>query len=436
MKTKLALAIIVMLLSVGVYGLNIAAHVPAGYVAKVACSETFVAGRDFDDVIASDFNNIHFTFSNVKAKVNIEKKSVTGRLFGLGKSQAIYREHLGCTLDGAQPLSPISVPAPKLAKNYAIDIDPKVQGAVIPLFDDEGLSRPIITRGVVVVRDNKIIAENYADGFTPEMRQQSWSVAKGFTQALVGIATERGWMSLEDKSLFPEWSKDGRADIMLGHLLHMTSGLEFTENYQDPFSHVDQMLFNQRDMAAYAAQQKPLHAPGAHKAYSSGTSNIVSRLLRDRMETFGADYHAFPRKALFDKIGMSSAVFELDASGTYIGSSYIYATPRDFARFGQLYLQKGVWNGEQVLPEGWVDYTGQPVPASDGQYGSHWSLNTGQKTLPGLPEDVIHLGGNDGQMIIVIPSKNTVIARFGITRWPATLETDVYPLIREIYEAL
>jgi len=132
---------------------------------------------------------------------------------------------------------------------------------------------------------------------------------------------------------------------------------------------------------------------------------------------------------------MSSAIFEVDAAGTFIGSSYLYATPRDFARFGQLYLQNGKWNGEQILPKDWVNYTGQAAPNSEGEYGSHWSLNLNQSVLPGLPEDVIHLGGNDGQMIVVIPSKNAVIVRFGVTRYPATLKDDVYPLIRQVYEA-
>jgi len=133
---------------------------------------------------------------------------------------------------------------------------------------------------------------------------------------------------------------------------------------------------------------------------------------------------------------MTSAVFEVDASGTFIGSSYVYATPRDFARFGQLYLQNGNWNGEQILPPDWVNYTGQPAPGSGGQYGSHWSLNLNQTVMPGLPEDVLHLGGNDGQMILVIPSKNVVIVRLGVTRHPANLANDVYPLIRAVYEVL
>ena len=133
---------------------------------------------------------------------------------------------------------------------------------------------------------------------------------------------------------------------------------------------------------------------------------------------------------------MNSAVFEVDASGIFIGSSYIYATLRDFARFGQLYLQDGLWDGRRILPEGWVDYTASPAPGSDASYGSHWSLNLGGKSLPGLPEDVIFLGGNDGQMIVVIPSKNAVIVRFGVTRPPADVSRDVHPLIRSVFEAL
>ena len=436
------------LVSVGLFGACFAlascsltkmAKVPAGYKSKVTCSEVFVAGRNADNVMATNFENISPTFDWVKLKIDASAKTVEGRMLGFGKSKAVYRDGVGCSLIGKNGLEPVSIPLgiPQNLHRYDVVIDERLQKTVLELFDDASLPNPILTRGVVIIRNDQIIAEYYKTGFDENTKQQSWSTAKGFIQALIGIAAKDGHLSLEDKALLPEWKDDDpRSEITIGHLLHMASGLEFSEAYANPNSHVDQMLFNQDDMGKYAASRKLINTPGSLSQYSSGTTNILSNILRARLEGNGVNYHAFPKTELFDKISMSSAVFEVDAAGNFIGSSYIYATPRDFARFGQLYLQEGKWNDEQILPKDWVEYTHQPAPASNGKYGSHWSLNIGQRTLPGLPENVIHLGGNDGQMIVVIPSKNAVIVRMGVTRYPATLEDDLYPLIRKIYEAL
>jgi len=414
------------------------AKVPAGYKAKVACSEIFLADRNVEDVLQTNFENISPAFNWVNLKADLTHKKVTGKFLGFGKSVAIYREDVGCSLKGKNGL--FASPRPRsLNQNphsYKIEIKPQVQESIQSLFHNSETDNPIHTRAVVVIKNGVLIAEDYAHGFTKDTRQQSWSTAKGFMQALIGIAVKQGHLSLEDKNLLAAWKDDRRNQISIGHLLHMASGLRFSEAYANPNSHVDQMLFNQENMGAYAASQKLIHPPGTVSIYSSGTTNILSNILRNKLEAANVDYYDFPYKELFDKISMSSAIFELDAAGYFIGSSYIYATPRDFAKFGQLYLQDGVWDNEQILPEGWVDYTGTPAPEADGKYGSHWSLNIDQKVLPGLPEDVIHLGGNDGQMIVVIPSKSAVIVRLGVTRYPATLEADLYPLIRGIYESL
>lgn len=429
--------ILVLILIFALPTLSKMAKVPAGYKAKVACSEIFVAGRDSEAVLSTNFDNISPTFDWVSVKVLEDEKSVQTRFLGLGRSVAKYRDGAGCSLTGRGGLTPVSIPAPKESQSYSVDINPQVQKIAAAFFDDTALPNPIITRGLVVVQNGRIVAEQYAPGFDASTRQQSWSTAKGITQALIGIAVRDGHMALKDSRLMPEWPEgDPRADITVKDLLQMASGLEFGEDYANPNSHVDQMLFNQDNMGEYAARRKLEETPGTRSQYSSGTTNILSNILRRRLESRNVDYHAFPRRELFDKIAMSSAVFEVDAAGNFIGSSYIYATPRDFARFGQLFLQDGKWNGERLLPENWIDFTKEPAPGTKGEYGAHWSLNLGQSVLPGLPEDVIHLGGNDGQMILVIPSKNAVITRFGVTRHPANLSGDVYPLIRRLFDAL
>lgn len=436
-KKWISLAVIAALLLTAGRLFHKIAKVPSGYIAKVACSEIFAAGRAPSDVMETNFDNISPFFDWVDTDINEAAKTVSTSLFGFGKSVARFSDNLGCGLAGRGIPSQITIPSARSdhTHTYETEINPDVQSALMDLFDDTALPNPIITRGALVVQNGVVIAEHYAEGFEADTRQQSWSTAKGVTQALIGIAARDGHLSLDDAALFPSWSGE-KAKITIGHLLHMASGLEFTENYANPTSHVDQMLFNQRDMGGYAAERKLIHTPGTVSAYSSGTTNILSKLLRARLEKKGEEYHTFPQAELFGPLSMSSAIFEVDGAGNFIGSSYIYATPRDFARFGQLYLQGGLWEGTRILPQSWVAYTGEPAPGTGGKYGSHWSLNLNQSTMPGLPDNVIHLGGNDGQMIVVIPSENTVIVRMGLTRYPANLENDVYPLIAKVYAAL
>jgi CubicO group peptidase (beta-lactamase class C family) len=212
-----------------------------------------------------------------------------------------------------------------------------------------------------------------------------------------------------------EWRGDGRAAITMGDLLRMSSGLAFTEDYWTPFSDVNVMLFASPDAGALAAA-KPLDAaPGTRWAYASGTTNIVARAMRSAFPSH-ADYLAFPRRALFDRIGMTSAVLEPDASGTFVGSSFLFATARDWARLGILYAQDGVWAGERVLPEGWVKYSATPAPAAPtAQYGAQWWLKL-DSAAPGatLPADAFHASGHGGQFVTVIPSRQVVIVRMGL----------------------
>lgn len=417
------------------------AQIGVGYKTKITCSEVFVAGRKFEDVLATNFFNIDPMMDKISIDIDYEAKTVSGNLFGLGKSHAVYRESVGCTVFARDGVSPVDVPIVTAAQiasahKYDLTIGENVQAAVQALFDDKASTHPIVTRSVVVIQNGKIVGEHYKDGFDQDTHQQSWSMAKGITQSLVGIMTGQGLLSLDDKNLLENWQgNDPRNEITMGHLLHMASGLAFLEEYANTNSNVVQMLFNTKDMAEYAANLPLIYKPGEKSVYSSGTANIVAKIIRNTLVREGQNPHAFPRHALFDKIGMMSAIFEVDPSGTFIGSSYVYATPRDYARFGQLYLQNGIWEGEQILPENWVTYTRNPAVGRQ-DYGSTWSLNLDGETLPGLPKDVMFLGGNDGQYIFVIPSKNAVIVRLGVTRAPASFEQDLFPLIRGVYNEL
>jgi CubicO group peptidase (beta-lactamase class C family) len=223
-----------------------------------------------------------------------------------------------------------------------------------------------------------------------------------------------------------EWRSEGdpRSRITLDQLLKMSSGLEFDEDYSE-FGDATEMLYRSYDFAAYAAG-KPLAAePGELWNYSSGTANILARIVRQAAGSLYENYYGFLRHDFFDRIGMSSAVIEPDPSGTFVGSSYAFATPRDWARFGLLYLQEGVWNGQRILPPGWVAYTTAPAPAAPrGQYGALFWLNAGSasdptdREWPEVPPDAFYASGHHSQSVVVIPSRKLVLVRFGFTLDP------------------
>jgi CubicO group peptidase (beta-lactamase class C family) len=274
------------------------------------------------------------------------------------------------------------------------------------------------TRAVLVVHRGRLVAERYAAGFGPARKVLGQSVAKTVTGALAGIAARDLGLDLDAPAPVAAWRApdDPRRAITLRHLLRMTDGLDFNEAYFDPFgSDVLPMLFGdeRRDMAAYAASRPPAHPPGARWAYSSGTTNILSGVLRDAVGGTREAYLAFMRQRLFDPVGMASAEPEFDEAGTFVGSSWLHATPPDWARFGLLLLRGGVWEGRAVLPAGWVDLMRTPH-TPDRTYGAHVWLNAAGR-VPGAPPDLFMATGNGGQVIAVVPSKDLVVVRLGRT---------------------
>jgi CubicO group peptidase (beta-lactamase class C family) len=199
----------------------------------------------------------------------------------------------------------------------------------------------------------------------------------------------------------------------------MSSGLAFDESYDDPLGDVTEMLFVKNDMAKFAAMKPLLHPPGTYWAYSSGTSVLLAAILR---ETFAGedDYLRYPRERLFAPLGMRSAVLETDASGTFVGSSLLYASARDFARLGLLFLHDGVWRGERLLPEGWVAYTLTPAKAApDDSYGAQMWLKLPESDgygEPPMPDDAFYFLGHDQQIVAIVPSRDLVIVRLGLTQ--------------------
>ena len=390
-----------------------------GYAAKNLASAVFVSGRDAEEVEALDLNFSFIRFN--RNKVDYENKTVTSR-FLWGKSTAVYREGCGVTLlhgADADELRKQSYPLPA-------ETTPSVP---IPLGDSalraklEPIAKALVNDraynghpfAFVVLHQGKLVAERYDEGINADMKLLSWSMAKSFTNAIAGLMVGDGLVDINVPLDIPEWQNDDRKNITLNDLLQMQSGLEWNEDY-GARSDVNLMLHREQDMGQFALSKPLEHEPGTHWYYSSGSTNIVMRYLRGKFNSDEA-FLNYIRSRLFAPLGIRNAVFEQDMSGTPIGSSYLYVTAMDFARFGQLYLDEGCVDTLRILPEGWVDYTVTPASDSKGGYGAFFWLNKG-KELPYVPEDMFYCKGHDGQRIFIIPSKELVVVILGYSPTP------------------
>jgi CubicO group peptidase (beta-lactamase class C family) len=296
---------------------------------------------------------------------------------------------------------------------------------------------------VVVVQDGRLVAERYAAGVAVDAPLLSWSMGKSVTMALVGALVGDGRLDLPAPAPVPEWRAPGdpRGAITLDQLLRQSSGLAFDETY-GAVNDVSRMLFTRPDTGAFAAAMPLAAPPESVWSYSSGTSNIVARIVRD---VFAGDLAAMRRYAnerLFDPVGMTSALFEPDASGTFIGSSFVFMTARDWARFGELFRRDGVWDGQRILPDGWVRYAITPTPAAPlGSYGAHWWLDAGEvdaperRPWPQLPPETYAARGHSGQWVVVVPSARLVVVRLGLTL-PDLEDDGTQELVAELLAAL
>lgn len=407
-----------------------------GFAAKVTCSGVFVGGETVAQV-REGFPDERLR-SVVRLRVDTLAQATVARVPLLGSRRAVHRPGLGCTLDpvrgsistAAAPVrgahgGDASLPWPDGAAVHAggTPLDTLRLRAVIDSAFAEVPGAPLRrTRAIVVVHGGRIIAERYADGWSERNRFPGWSMAKSVTSALAGILAGEGRLDLDADSLRPEWlgRGDDRARITLRNLMHMSSGLEFDESYS-PRGGATRMLFNSADVTVPAAASPLRHEPASRFHYSSATTNLISWHLRERFADDAA-YLAFPARRLFEPLGMHSAVLEVDAAGTFVGSSFMYATARDWARFGLLFLNDGVWNGERILPDGWVAFSVSPAPAARaGRYGAQWWLNAGEtadttrRTWPDLPRDIFWAAGFQGQYVAIVPSHDLVVVRLGVT---------------------
>lgn len=418
----------------GAYRLARIASIGAAYKAKILCSGIFVAHRSPASLLDEELSVGKFRILRyITATVDYRSREVTASVCGF-KRTARFTPGFGSSLcykkTQADHFPALKLPPPSRQQNLEECIDARLAEALEWAFSEPHPAKMRRTRAVVIVQAGKIVAERYAAGFGKDTPMAGWSMTKGVMNALVGIMVRKGELRLDDPAQVPEWQgpNDRRGAITFEQLLHMSSGLRFNEDYGDPLQDVTTMLFSVPDAAHYAASKPLVAKPATMLSYSSGSTNIISRSIRALLGD--AEYWAFPRKELFERIGMSSAVMEPDASGTFVGSSFMYAAARDWAKFGQLYLQDGVWNGERILPEGWVEFSRKPAPFAAGkEYGAHFWLKIGQDfastdTDIVLPDDAFHATGYEGQFVTIIPSCQLVIVRLGLTTAPGAWQHD------------
>ncbi len=409
-------------------------RVGTGYSAKTICSNVFIAGRNAKDILTIDVQAPgHPILKLVRAEADTSAGEVRASLIGgIAPSIAIYRDGYGCTLVpsgnradiAALPEFPLRKVQPYLWNEA---FDPRLDA----IMADESLLGPGV-RGVVVVQNGAVIAEKYSVGFTKNTPLLGWSMTKTVNALLVGELIKQGKLDLAATKLFPVW-KDDRANISLADLMGMESGLKWNEGYGD-VSDVTRMLFLTNDMKSLPESQLAEAAPQTVFTYSSGTSMLLSELVE---KAVGQNASLFARQNLFNPLGITSAVIEPDASGTMSGSSFMYATARDWARLGQFMIAGGVANGEALLPADFTHWMSTSTLASNGRYGMGqiWLDHVGDDGKPsGLPKGSVRFSGHDGQSVTVVPSERLVIVRLGLT--PSKLGWEPQPLTKAVIETL
>lgn len=416
------------------------------YKAKLLCSGIFVSDRTQHSLRKEDLSvGILVLLRLLRSTVDYEQTTVTVSLLGRFTRTALYRPGLGSTLVIGTTVEELRSQAKayrhnnrhnnRQSKHYQVLTSkalPKrinkaaLSQAIDTAFIENNPRRLKRTRAVLILHRGDIVSERYAPGFSAKMPLLGWSIAKSVVNALIGILVQQGKLSLDSKDLLPEWrnSNDPRREITVDHLLRMSSGLKFSENYASPLSDITTLLFQVRDSAHFTARLPLQTTPGNKFSYSGGSTILLCRIIQEVLSNSLSDYFAFPKQALFGRIGMTSAILEPDTAGTFIGSSFMYATARDWAKLGLLYLQDGCWETEnqweRILPEGWVQYSTTPSKTAD-FYGAHFwrgvpnAFTTSKRDDTHWPKSAFLAAGFQGQFITILPKHDLVVVRLGLS---------------------
>jgi CubicO group peptidase (beta-lactamase class C family) len=400
------------------------------FASKGMCSSVFFADKTPERVAAEDLS--FFPINLADNEVNYEEKSVTSTVFGLAKRKAVFR-------DGAGAVIVLSVPDEELRRQdfqlpqpgYSQDTVPWPKGDVITDTLPEGVDFALLnelldtcidapgaephkkTLGIALVYDGQLIAERYLDGYNFKTPFHGWSMTKSVTGAWAGILSDREMLELTESTGIEDWKDDSRNEITVKNVMQMCSGLGWYENYFT-ISDATVMLMQSEDMLASVTDNELSYPPGTHWNYSSGDANLLSGIIRNRINN-DEEYHASIYNDLLYRIGMLNTRVETDASGLFVASSYSYGSARDWARFGLLFLNNGVFAGDTILSESWVNFMRTPAAPSEGKYaGTFWLEEShDENALVDAPEDIYFADGFLGQRVYIVPSKKLVAVRLG-----------------------
>ncbi|URX61591.1 beta-lactamase family protein [Luteibacter anthropi] len=418
-----------------------ALRVGAGLAAHHICSMVFIGGQEagptFRELVTPMIGQSGAAFLTPRVLRDRQRVEVDGP-FGM-LAAADYTPGYGCRLDlpGNRPL--VADGARHLARKdgfspdgLVVAKDSHIAAAIDRVFTERADEPVKNVKAVVVIRDGQVIAERYAQGFDEHSPLLSFSVAKSFTNAFIGMLAMRGNVDVTAPLGAPEWQAPGdpRARITVENLMRMSSGLD-AEEAESPFSAVAKMEFLHGDMAGFAAAQPAREAPGTHFDYTSADTLLLDRMVGERVGGGPAGLRAFARRELFDRLGMGDVTMEFDGQGTFAGSTYVYASARDYARLGQLYMDDGVApDGTRLLPEGWVAWSRRSTLGAP--YGAGFWTNDGPSDVAklrvegGFPKDGFFASGTMGQRIYIVPSAKLVVVRFGYSAPPSYgIEDDV-----------
>ncbi len=387
-----------------------------GYAAHNACAVTQIAGRDHPEVDLPP--NPLVGHLRTSSDADSTRATIRGLLAG---QTAWFTPGYGCTVSRERPDLPPPYPVDGSTNPFAdlalVTPPDELAGLIGRAFGDDLSAEErdaLGTRAIVVVSDGEIVAERYADGFSIDTPQLGWSMAKSVANLITGRLVNEGLISTDDP-IWPD-KRGERATITIDHLMRMTSGLAWDETY-DLGTPITAMLYLKSDMAAFVTDQPLAYAVGSYQQYSSGSTNLLCSILIERV---GGDA-SLPYRTIFEPLGLSSAVLEPDGAGNPVCSSYMWATPRDWATIGQFVLDNGEWNGRQLLPDDWMSISTTVIPTEDGQedgYAAGWWVNQrpdGSLVDPALPADTYWAAGHDGQYLYVVPSADLVVVRLGFT---------------------
>jgi CubicO group peptidase (beta-lactamase class C family) len=432
-----------------------AIRVATGFVAHNVCSKTFVSGLDPQGVFAetTDRAGIRRLRAGLRYSVDRAGKTVEASLAGLFGNRAVFHDGFGCVLlHGSDvpyllrsDLDALKKPRnpPLLPEIADADIvepaDPGLKAALDHAFEEPATPPFRRTKAVVVVRDGKVIAERYADGIGVETPLLGFSMTKSVVNALLGILTQQGRISPSLPAPVLEWraATDPRREIEVEHLMRMTTGLALDET-NTGFDPSSQMVYLHNDMAGFAAKAALIAPPGTRWAYSSATTQILARIIRDI--TGGPEQSlAFAWRELFNPLGMRNVTLEFDGAGTLQGSTYMFASARDWARFGLLYLNDGAIGGHRILHEDWVDFSASAT--LDADYGAGFWTNRSEheyakgRVRLGIPHDAFFASGDLGQRVVILPTQRLVIVRLGDAVDPTGDIRGLGRLVKEVIAA-